>query len=36
LSLTLFEKVPLYQALTQTQLADEQLHDPNQLPLFTL
>jgi hypothetical protein len=36
LSLTLFEKVPIYQALTQTQLPDLQPHDPNQLPLFTL
>jgi len=36
LSLTLFEKTPIYQALTQTQLPEEHLHDPNQLPLFTL
>ncbi len=36
LSLTLFEKTPIYQALTQTQLPNEPLPDSNQLPLFTL
>lgn len=36
LSLTLFEKAPLNQVLTQSQLLNEQPQDPNQLPLFTL
>lgn len=36
LSLTLFEKEPIYQVLTETQIANPNDCDPNQLTLFNL
>jgi hypothetical protein len=36
LSLTLFEKIPIFQALSAQNSQDPELHFPNQLPLFDL